>query len=396
MPWTPRHASGGEGRRGCCRLSTCRGFPKVIKGLVVCILVCHVHAMPLAPHGIEETTRAAQRAGTILQADRVVLQQTRDRRELLLEAFDAWISTNLRTTLAALIDRETIDCETVAEALVAYGRDMYQAGKSYGRFSETINALTSKRPILRRRVSTAWDLAFNWIVDEPHEHHAALPVSILLSTVALALLWGWTREAAVLALMWSGVLRVGELIAATRQDLILPQDSAPGVWYALLLIRSPKTRGRAARHQSSRIDPEDVVRLLEAVFGRLTPSEFLWHQSPATLRRRFATLLSALGLAVGPDGNHIYSLSSLQPGGATFWLQATEDSEFVRRKGRWLSTRVLEIYLQESAISTFHRRLSIETRSRIDHLCSSFQVILTKAIFFKETRIPESLWPQLW
>jgi len=250
--------------------------------------------------------------------------------------------------------------------------------------------------MLRRRVSAAWDLAFNWVVDEPHEHHAAMPISIMLSTVALALLWGWTREAAIIALAWTGVLRVGEVIAATRQDLILALDSAPGVWYALLLIRSPKTRGRAARHQSSRIDPEDVVCLLEAIFGRLTPTEFLWHHSPSTLRRRFATLLSALGLALRHDGSHIYSLSYLRPGGATFWLQATEDSEFVRRKGRWLSTRVLEIYLQESAISTYHRRLSDETRSRIDHLCRSFQTILDRAIFFKETKIPESLWPQLW
>ena len=144
--------------------------------------------------------------------------------------------------------------------------------------------------MLRRRVSAAWDLAFNWVVDEPHEHHAAMPISIILSTVALALLWGWTREAAVIALAWTGVLRVGEVVAATRQDLILALDSAPGVWYALLLIRSPKTRGRAARHQSSRIDPEDVVCLLEAIFGRLTPTEFLWHHSPSTLRRRFATL----------------------------------------------------------------------------------------------------------
>lgn len=131
-----------------------------------------------------------------------------------------------------------------------------------------------------------------------------------------------------------------------------------------------------------------MVRLLEAIFGRLTPIEFLWHHSPPTLRRRFATLLSALGLALRHDGSHIYSLSSLRPGGATFWLQATEDSEFVRRKGRWLSTRVLEIYLQKSAISTYHRRLSDETRTRIDHLCRSFQTILDRAIFFKETKIP--------
>lgn len=168
--------------------------------------------MPLAPHGAEEAARAVCRSGTVLQADRLVLQQTRDRREVLLAAFDSWISSNMRTTLEALIDRENVDAETITDALVAYGKAMYQAGKSYGRYSETINALTAKRPMLRRRVSAAWDLAFNCVVDEPHEHHAAMPISIMLSTVALALLWGWTREAAVIALAWTGVLRVGEVM----------------------------------------------------------------------------------------------------------------------------------------------------------------------------------------
>ena len=34
-------------------------------------------------------------------------------------------------------------------------------------------------------------------------------------------------------------------------------------------------------------------------------------------------------------------------------LQATEDSELVRRRGRWASHKVMEIYLQEVASSTF-------------------------------------------
>lgn len=32
-------------------------------------------------------------------------------------------------------------------------------------------------------------------------------------------MWGWTREAGVLALTWGGLLRAGEVIAALRQDL---------------------------------------------------------------------------------------------------------------------------------------------------------------------------------
>lgn len=372
---------------------------KWLMPIIALIAVLHAvpcHAMPLAPAGSEEQSRAARRAGNVLVADRVVLQQTRTRREILLTAFDNWLAINWRTTLEALLNGPGFNCESVSEALVAYGRDMYQAGKSYGRFSETINAVTAKRPILRRQVASAWDLAFNWVVDEPHEHHAALPHSVLLSVVALSLLWGWTRESALIALAWTGVCRIGEIFAAKRGDLILPCDAAPGLTSAIFLIKAPKTRGRAARHQSTRIDPEDIVMLLSAVFRNLLPGEPLWPFSPATLRRRFTCLLAALGMTVGEDGQMPYSLSSLRPGGATYWLAETEDAEFVRRKGRWLSTRVLEIYLQEAAVATYDKKLSSVTKSRIADLCKNFQSILEKAIFLKTNKIPETVWAHLW
>ena len=185
-------------------------------------------AMPLSPQGHEETARAVRRSGVKLQADRIVLESTRDRRRMLLDAFDEWLVESWNTNLDTSAN---LDCEAVTDALVSYGKDLYDAGKSYGKFSETINAVTQRRPVLRRRVAAAWDLAFNWIVDEPHEHHTALLLSIMLASVTLSLLWGWCREAALIALMWCGVLRVGEALTARRSDLVLPCDAAPGVFF---------------------------------------------------------------------------------------------------------------------------------------------------------------------
>lgn len=352
-------------------------------------------AMPLSPAGTEEIRRAQRRAGVQLQADRVILQQTRDRRGKLLAAFDSWLGENFRIDLESLLNTSPLDIDAISDALVAYGRDMFRSGKSYGRYSETINALTSRKPILRKQVMAAWDLAFNWVVDEPHQHNTALPLAGLIAAVALSLLWGWSREAAIFAAAWAGVLRIGEILAAKRRDLILPADSVPGTWFALIKIRQPKTRGRAARHQSAKIEPEDVVRLLTSTFGRLSPDEPLWPFAPATLRKRFGQILKALGL-VSANGTPQFTLASLRPGGATHWLQITEDAEYVRRKGRWLSTRVLEIYLQETPFATFYDHISKEAKSRIEALCKEFPVILQKAIFFRENLIPEQTWHRLW
>lgn len=54
----------------------------------------------------------------------------------------------------------------------------------------------------------------------------------------------------------------------------------------------------------------------------------------------------------------LYKLSFLRPGGATFLLQLTENGDFVRSRGRWLSSKVLEIYIQEAAVATYQSRLS--------------------------------------
>lgn len=133
--------------------------------------------MPLVPTGSDERQRAERRAGIVLQADRVVLQKTRDRRGHLLQAFDIWLAENLQLTLEALLSG-THSAEEVSEALVAYGKDFFNAGKSYGMFAGTINRITAQRPGLRRQLASAWDLFFNWVVDEPHEHHTALPLSL--------------------------------------------------------------------------------------------------------------------------------------------------------------------------------------------------------------------------
>ena len=201
-----------------------------------------------------------------MQADRVVLQSTRSRRDDLLTAFDLWLAENMQVTLHELLSGR-YDAEAISDALVCYGKELYTAGKAYGRFSETINGITARKPGLRRQLASAWDLAFNWVVDEPHEHHTALPLTIMLALSALALLWGWAREASLIMLGWAGVLRAGELFAAFRADLVLPRDAAPGTYHALFQIRQPKTRGRAAKHQAVRIDPSDVVLCSQQSLG---------------------------------------------------------------------------------------------------------------------------------
>lgn len=367
-----------------------------LQPLPLALLIPCVVAMPMQPFSADERERASRRAGVQLHKDRVLRPQTRSRRETLLHEFEAWLTEHESITLSQLLDGPTVNAEAVSDILATYGQALFYAGKPYGRYSETINAVAGRRPHIKRSLVSAWDVAFAWVTDEPHIHHPAMPLSIVLAFGGLALLWGWPVEASIFLMTWTGILRIGEVFQALRSDLVLPCDAAPGVRGAILQIRQPKTRGSAARHQAARIDPEDIVALLTAVFRKKPKHERLWVLSPSTLRKRFATLQRALGLPLRPFGKQVpYDLASLRAGGATFLLQRFEDSELVRRRGRWVSSRVCEIYLQEVSVATFAEAMPTVAYSRVNRLAGAFPTILTKALFLLETQIPTGAWPRM-
>eukprot|EP00974_Lingulodinium_polyedra_P015898 1543488-Lingulodinium_polyedra.AAC.1 len=75
--------------------------------------------------------------------------------------------------------------------------------------------------------------------------------------VDVALQWQWYRFTSCLLLAFYSVLRCGEVLAAVRQDLVLPEDLCrdaardPRVY---LNIGIPKTRGSYAKVQYARSD----------------------------------------------------------------------------------------------------------------------------------------------
>ena len=101
----------------------------------------------------------------------------------------------------------------------------------------------------------------------------------------------------------------------------------------MLRVPEPKTRGKGARHQAARIDPSDIVSLIAGVFRNFDADQKLWGLSAATLRRRFSQLLGAVGLQTrAVAGIRPFDLGSLRPGGATWLLNRTEDTNLVQKR----------------------------------------------------------------
>ena len=304
------------------------------------LVILTVAAAPLQPCSHVEQQRAATRSLTDLVASRVVRPETRASRDALLQEFQVWLYEDQGISLSVLLTAKPPDAEEICRLLVEYGKQMFAAGRAYGKYAETINAIGAARPFVKKHLTQAWDLAFAWLADEPGQHHPALPLSVLLSITSVALMWGWVFEAGAICLAWCGILRIGEVFLAQRRDLILPCDSMPGIHFILLKIKLPKTRGRSAKHQAARVDPIDIVELLTAIYADLPSDAPLWPFSASTLRKRFNSLLEALNLDTKKtvDGRP-FGLGSLRAGGATHLLLETENPDLVRRRGRWLAHR---------------------------------------------------------
>ena len=346
---------------------------------------------PVLPRNLQDRKRKDARSAVTLPEGRPVLPRTQQNRTMLLTLFSAWLLENG-------FDEDSYTrwaAEEVAKVLERYGRELFEAGRPYWHLSETINAVAAKRPAIRRQLQGCWDLAFTWMQLEPSTHHVAMPAIILLALLSVCLTWGWRTEAGIFALAWGALLRIGEATGSIRASLVLPRDVLWSQHFVLLKIGEPKTRLRAARHQAAKVEAKDLVDLVDIAFAHLPANSKLWPFTAQTLRKRLDTALEALSIPTARSSSRPLDLGSFRPGGATYLLQASEDAELVRRRGRWVSGKVMEIYLQEVAASVFFPSLPLGTRRKVMQASACFPDLLRRATMWTRNKIPTGLWYNL-
>lgn len=324
-----------------------------------------------------------------------MLGKTQAYRDKLLEDFDNWLQAD-GVSLEQLIGSAELDIEFLNLQLERYGRSLYLSGRPYGHYAyaEIINGVSGKRPRVRRMLQQAWDLAYAWVRQEPPSPHVALPCQALLSMIATAFYWGWSREAGILALSWGGLTRIGEAFAATRKQLVLPRDIEYTAEFVLLQIDEPKTRFRAARHQVAKVDQPQLMAVLDLEFGRLCSHQCLWPFSGQTMRSRFRKLLFANGLDRLPRSiSRGLDLGSLRAGGASWLMLVSENPDLTRRRGRWLTNKIMEIYVQEVSAIQFIPHLQKDAKKQISDGAEFFPWMLEHVQSLDRMEIPPTVWP---
>lgn len=352
-------------------------------------------AMPIVPRSGADWSRAGARRGVPLIDGRRVLPATSQNREHLLSAFNVWTSEE-GIDWEGLLRESHIYIDEINAVLAAYGRLLYQAGRPYNHFAETLNGIAMKKPSLRRHLQAAWNVAYGWVQQEPGSHHAALPPQVLIALLGTALMWGWTRVAGCIALAFGAILRPGEVCSALRRQLLLPNDVFGTMQCAYLSILEPKTRFTAAKHQTAKLDAPDLLTVVSLAFEHLQKDQKLWPYSGQTLRVRFRTLLQCLGLPTGVvDNRRPLDLGSLRAGGATWLLNVSENPDLTRRRGRWLNHKTMEIYVQEASSVLYLSTISDTARDKVFLMVKAFPSILQKVLQWHAAKIQPNVWPYL-
>lgn len=194
-------------------------------------------------------------------------------------------------------------------------------------------------------------------------------------------------------MMWGALLRPGELTSAIRQQLTLPSDLEGTISFGILAITEPKTRFSAARHQAARVDIPDLLEVIELAYSSLNFSQRLWPFSGQTLRLRFKDLLRAVGLPTEKrNGLKPLDLGSLRAGGATWTLQVTESGELCRRRGRWVSQKVMDLYIQEVSSLQYFNHIDPAVKSNVLTFARAFPSVLEKAKLLSKCKIDPRTW----
>jgi len=373
----------------CCAVLFCSSCPC----LSCLVSVGGAMAMPVQPTTAGEFRRAGIRLQTgPLPEGRPVQPLTGSTREKYLKVFRAWAAAE-GIDLDALLENSYSWVEEINIVLCRFGRQLFEAGKTYNQYAETINSITSLRPSLRRQMQGAWDLGYAWMRQEPSQHHVAMPGVVVLAMIATSLMWGWVAFAGALAIGWGSLLRPGEIFGLQRRNLLFPSDCGNSVPYCLVSLMEPKTRFTAARHQSTRLDIPDLLQVATLAFERLPPTRYIWPFSPQTFRNRFKTVLSAIGLpTVHSTGMKALDPGSLRAGGASWLMQVTDSGDIVRRRGRWQNQRIMEVYVQEVGSLIYLQHLDPLTRQKVIELASHFTAVLNRAFSLESAKIPHNIW----
>ena len=283
------------------------------------------------------------------------------------ELFSVWLDSHLT---AGAKDQVFLCGPLAVQLLRRFGLHLYESGGQLYEFRHLCVIVQQRFPWCRPLMSPAWQLLNQWEELSPVVHRQPLPEVLYKSMVAAAMFLGWRRFAGCLVLAMEGITRIGEVLRATRGELLLPRELFdPDSQTAFLQVKKPKTARRGkGRVQHCSVRGELAVKFLDAIFGGLEPFLKLYPLSANSFRTKWTKLLLLLKIP-----KHLHPTpASVRGGGSVMAYRRGESIQSIMWRMRLVSQGTLESYLQELAADQFLLTLPDSAKCRIRFLAALY------------------------
>ena len=275
---------------------------------------------------------------------RTTAERIRERRKVVL--LDVGVTPRTQSLyyhgarrLLPIVEEATSD-EHLDRLLCAWIQRQWEKGATLHKINMSLCGLQYYLPSLKKKLFGSWKLFQTWRKIEVPSRAPPFPSQILFSVANFALARDDLFFSALLALAFTALLRTGEMLKVTPQDLLLKDGQG------LLRLANTKT---ALRKGTVEVVPFDHPWTYEVVNAAVETATSLgrqhlplWTQSGQSFRQRFKAYMKIFQLQ--HCGFRPYSL---RRGGATDLFLRCKSYDIALQLGRWESTRVARLYIQE-------------------------------------------------
>ena len=288
----------------------------------------------------------------------------------LLEPQTVALRGRVWTEFAVWVGSELDDCSIdeflrspllFIKILEAYGKEKFKAGMPLHYFRQLLAHSQREYPLLKPFMAQAWSLVSKWELAEPTQHRPPIPEPVVVAIAILGYFWKWPRFSSTVLMSFFGICRIGEVLAATRRDLLTPSDLLDPNEKIYLRINLPKSRNRGPKIQYSTFENRQLAPLVLAAWERLPPGEKLFPHSSGTFRRRWDAIMAALGI----ETFHRMTPGSLRGGGCVAAHKRGLGIQEICWRMRLQHVKTLGYYLQEVTAVSILPQLRPQSRESI-------------------------------
>jgi integrase len=275
-------------------------------------------------------TRSAGARTSSFLLEKTVLPATADRYRKAFTAFIQWGMAN---------DDDAEDEEEMDQLLVEYFHELFDSGRGHSVAATTLHALVWLHPELKYQLPRAAQAVRGWNKMCPGHSYPPLTWELAIAIGVQLTRAGRHRHGIGVVLAFDCLLRVGELVALRREDVVDTGDSRLGFEHRGMILRLRRTK--TGNNKSVRVLTPSVIELVRGIVRDTAPRALLFPFSTAVFRRALKGTCAELGLSSR------YVPHSLRHGGATRYFHVLGwPVEDVMERGRWASTKSARLYIQ--------------------------------------------------